>query len=107
MDTTWIISLLLFLGVPTLGTITVVGMITSHKRRMLQLKINENLNSNGELIAEMQKLQSEVKALRSISVNYALSTEETMQKLENRMHHLETKMITSKHEEASVYRQII
>lgn len=107
MDTTWLISLCLFLGVPTLGTITVVGMLTSHKRRMLQLRINENLNSNAELIAEMQRLQSEVKALRGISVNYALSTEETMQKLENRMHHLETRMITTKSEDTSVYRQII
>lgn len=107
MDTTWLISLCLFLGVPTLGTITVVGMITSHKRRMLQLRINENLNSNAELIAEMQRLQAEVKALRGISVNYALSTEETMQKLENRMHHLETRMITAKSEDSSVYRQII
>ncbi len=107
MDTTWLVSLSLFLGVPTMGIITVMGIITSHKRRMLQLRINENTNSNEALIAEMQRLQAEVKALRGISVNYALSTEETMQKLENRMHHLETKMITAHSEDTSVYRKII
>jgi predicted nucleic acid-binding Zn-ribbon protein len=76
------------------GTVFVFGipiMIiwTTHKRKMLELQLRLQNNGDNSVRAELNALREEMRALRDTTMQYDLSFDTAIQRMEQRMNAIE------------------
>lgn len=71
---------------------------TSHRRKMLELKLQLNNRGDDSLRATVDQLRSEVRSLRDTTTQYDMSFDTALQRIERRVDTLENHAITTRSE---------
>lgn len=87
--------LLMFIGLPLIVLSIPLALVwSSHKRKMLEIHLRYKA-SDPQLQAQIEALRGDIQALRDTSMQYDLSFEATLQRLETRVQSLEAQRITN------------
>ena len=76
-------AILCIFGIPM--SIPLLNIWTKHQREMMQLKLRLQQHGQGNVGADMQALRQEIQALRETSMQYDLSFDAALQRLEQRV----------------------
>ena len=87
-----IVAMIMVFGVP------MVAIITSHKRKMLEMKLRASNTGDESLRMAVESLRAEVRSLRDTSTQYDVSFDNAMQRLERRVDSLENHALSSRAE---------
>ena len=87
-----VFAIFMVFGIPMLV------IITSHRRKMLEMKLKSMDRGDDSVRIAVEQLRSEVRSLRDTSTQYDLSFDNALQRIERRVETLETHAITSRHE---------
>ena len=85
----------LIFGVPAIGLVAIpFAMIwTHHRRKMEELKVQRAYLHSQDIQAQFDAIRAEIRDLRDTSMQYDLSFDAAMHRVENRLEHLERKSI--------------
>lgn len=72
-------------------SIAFVGMLTQHKRKLVEMQMKGGGMDNS-VRAELNALREEVRALRDTSMQYDLSFDNSLQRMEQRMSSVERRV---------------
>jgi hypothetical protein len=75
------------------GIIPVSGIWTSHRRKMLELQLRLRNEGSSSLQAEVEALRQEVRNLRDTTMQYDLSFDTALQRMEQRVEGIERRAI--------------
>lgn len=92
--------------IPILGVLGVFGIPisaiwTSHRRQILEMQLKMKNQGSTEVQGAINALREEVKQLRDTSMNYDISFDSALQRMENRVENLERRVNTQTAENAS------
>lgn len=73
----------------TIITVSLSGIWTRHKRKMMELQLQMRQAGDANLQATVEALREEVRALRDTTMQYDLSFDTALQRMENRLGALE------------------
>src|ERR1043166_6886965 len=76
------------------GLLPLSGIWTTHRRKMLELQLRLRNEGNSSIKAEMETLRQEVRSLRETTMQYDLSFDTALQRMEQRMETMERRVIT-------------
>lgn len=62
---------------------------TSHSRKVLAMKLQLNSQGDNNLKSEVEALRSEIRSLRDTTMQYDLSFDTALQRVESRLDHVE------------------
>ena len=82
MDWPALAAIICIFGIP--ASIPIVMILTKHRRQMLELRLRLQ-QGNGTVQSEIQELRQEIQALRETSMQYDLSFDAALQRLEQRV----------------------
>ena len=71
--------------------IPIAAIWTYHRRKLFQMELEARGRQAGEVTAQIDELRDELRALRDTTMQYDLSFDTSLQRLESRMQHLETR----------------
>ena len=74
------------------GVIPISGIWTSHRRKVLELQLRLRNEGSSSVHAEIEALQREVRALRDTTMQYDLSFDTALQRMEQRMESMERRV---------------
>ena len=86
------LAILMVFGVP------MVAIITSHKRKMLEMKLRATNTGDESLRMAVESLRAEVRSLRDTSTQYDMSFDNALQRMERRVDSLENHALSSRAE---------
>lgn len=69
--------------------IPIVSILTKHQRKMLEMRLQSGRGGDETLRAELDALRQEVQSLRNTSMQYDISFDSALQRMEARMAHYE------------------
>ena len=78
-----LVAVILIFGMPFLG------IITSHHRKLMEMKLKLGEQTQGASSKEMQDLKRAVDELRDTTTRYDISFDAALQRIESRVGHLE------------------
>jgi hypothetical protein len=73
-------------------------ILTSHHRKMLEMKLRMHNQGDESLRASVDQLRAEVRSLRDTTTQYDMSFDTALQRIERRVDSLENHAITSRAE---------
>ena len=73
---------------------TVSGIWASHRRKALELQLRLRGEGSGNVRAEMEALQQEMRTLRDTTMQYDLSFDTALQRIEQRVENIERRAIS-------------
>ena len=76
------------------GVIPISGIWTSHRRKVLELQLRLRNEGSSSVHAEIEALQREVRALRDTTMQYDLSFDTALQRMEQRVEMIERRAIS-------------
>jgi hypothetical protein len=83
-------AVVLIFGIP------IIAIWTEHQRKVLEIKLKLTKKGDTGMIAELEALRQEVRSLRDTSMQYDLSFDTALQRMEQRVERLEGRgVITS------------
>ena len=74
-----LVAVLCIFGIP------IVKIWTDHQRKMLEMKLHNQNQGDGGVRAELEALRQEVRSLRDTSMQYDLSFDTALQRMEQRV----------------------
>ena len=82
----------LALMIPIIGvSIPIVAIVTSHQRKLAEIKAQRTVNVPANVQSEMEALRNEVAALRDTTTRFDLSFDAAITRLEDRVDRVETR----------------
>ena len=81
-----LVAVVLIFGLP------VIGILTSHHRKVLELKAKMGGTVDSNVAAELSELKKQVSELRDTTTRYDLSFDAALQRMESRMGHMEQRI---------------
>ncbi len=93
------------------GSLVIVGMVlaipwlaisTYHKRKLEEIRSRQKIEINEETRAAIEALRGEMAALRDTTTQYDVSFDTALNRLDNRMAHLEQRVVRVEREADSV-----
>jgi len=94
LDITMFVIMAILCGVVIVGivfSIPLALIMTYHKRKMEEIRLKKMGMMTEEVKAEFAALRGEISALRDTTMQYDLSFDTSLQRLERRIEHLELK----------------
>lgn len=91
MDTPNLVALvLIFCGIP-LGVLAIplTLIVTYHRRKMEELRLQREHHLSEEVRAELAAVRAEIQQLRDTTMQYDLSQEAALERVEHRLNYLE------------------
>ena len=88
-----LVAVVLIFGVP------IIAIWTQHQRKLLEMKLMLGNKGDNGLRAEFEALREEVRSLRDTSMQYDLSFDTALQRMEQRVERMEMRSVTSKADE--------
>ena len=88
-----LISVILVFSIP------IVAILSEHKRKMLEMKLKVGNQGDSGLRAEVDALREEVRSLRDTSMQYDLSFDTALQRMEQRVERMELRSVPTKPDE--------
>ncbi len=86
------LAILMVFGVP------MIAIITSHRRKMLEMKLRATNTGDESLRMAVESLRAEVRSLRDTSTQYDMSFDNALQRMERRVDSLENHALSSRAE---------
>ncbi|MDE2125718.1 MAG: hypothetical protein KGJ62_03935 [Armatimonadetes bacterium] len=71
--------------------IPIAGIWTYHRRKLYAMELEARGREADQVTAQIEELRDELRALRDTTMQYDLSFDTSLQRLESRMQHLETR----------------
>lgn len=78
-----LVSVVLIFGIP------IISIWTTHQRKMLEMKLQLQNKGDVGVRAELEALRQEVRSLRDTSMQYDLSFDSALQRMEQRVERIE------------------
>ena len=72
--------------------IPIVAIITSHQRKMAEMKMQMGGKADSSVIEELKALKQQMAELRDTTTRYDISFDAALQRIESRVGHLESKV---------------
>jgi hypothetical protein len=94
------IAALLIFGLP------VVAIVTSHQRKMMEMKLRLGDQRQSAPSSELQDLRRAIDELRDTTTRYDISFDAALQRMDSRMNNVEQKLAVVEGEVQSAQRQI-
>src|SRR5258708_37633314 len=88
------IAVLLIFGIP------VIAIITSHQRKMMEMKLMLGVQKESTPSLELQELRRAIDELRDTTTRYDISFDAALQRIESRVGHLEGRTAAIEQENA-------
>ena|SRR5258708_30436686 len=88
------IAVLLIFGLP------IVAIITSHQRKLMELKLRMGTQTQSTSSNELQELKRAIDELRDTTTRYDISFDAALQRIESRVGHLEGRTAAIEQENA-------
>ena len=85
-DTIGFLAVLMVFGIPF------VAIITAHFRKMAELKLKQSQSADSNVLEAIRELKGQFDELRDTTTRYDLSFDAALQRIENRVNHLEGRM---------------
>lgn len=84
-------AITIIIGLPVAGAIFLptVAMNMYHKRKMEELRQKEQRLVSADILSEFEKIRTEIRELRDVTMQYDLSFDTALQQVEHRLAHLE------------------
>ena len=79
-------------------SIPLLAITTTHRRKMLEMKLRMHTQGDDSLRATVDQLRSEVRSLRDTTTQYDMSFDTALQRIERRVDSLENHAITARAE---------
>ena len=79
-------------GIVAVFGIPIVAIVTEHRRKMIELQIRLKNEGSSAVAAQMDALREEVRSLRDTTMQYDMSFDTALQRMEQRMGHLERRV---------------
>lgn len=73
-------------------SIPLVGIWTEHRRKMLELQLKLRQQGDGSVKQELESLRQEMRQLRDTTMQYDLSFDSALQRMEGRMENVERRV---------------
>lgn len=80
------------MGIVAVFSIPVTAIWTSHRQKMMEMQMRAQNQGNSNVVAEMNALRDEVRALRDTTMQYDLSFDTALQRMEQRMEGMERRV---------------
>jgi len=90
------IAALLLFGLP------IVAVITSHQRKLAELKLRMGAQMNSPSSSELQELKRAIDELRDTTTRYDISFDAALQRMDSRMNNVEQRLSAMETEAHSV-----
>ena len=84
--------------------IPIVAIITKHQRKMLEMRLQMENRGDSSVRAELEALRQEVQSLRNTSMQYDLSFDTALQRMESRMDSFERRSQSAQSEDVHLMR---
>ena len=95
-----VIAALLICGLP------IVAIVTSHQRKMMEMKLKLGAQSQAAPSSELQDLRRVIDELRDTTTRYDISFDAALQRMDSRMNNVEQKLAAVEGEVQLGQRQI-
>ena len=82
-DVTGFLAVLLLFGIP------ITAIVTSHFRKMAELKMQHGQRADENVLGAIRELKEQFNELRDTTTKYDMSFDAALQRIENRVNHLE------------------
>lgn len=73
-------------------SVPLLAILTEHRRKVLQMKLNARSAPDAEIIEKLQDLTKQLADLRATTTEYDLSFDTALQRIESRIEHLERRV---------------
>ncbi|MCX6361203.1 MAG: hypothetical protein NT029_15460 [Armatimonadetes bacterium] len=84
-DLVGLVAVMMTFGIP------MVAIITSHQRKLAEIQANRPTNQASASTSEIEALRRQIAELRDTTTNFDLSFDTALQRIEQRVTHLEQK----------------
>ncbi len=96
MESTVFAIILMFLGLPLIVLSIPLTLIWgNHKRKLLEMRLRHETQGDLKLQAQIEALRADIQSLRDTSMQYDLSFETALQRVETRVQSLEAQRIAN------------
>jgi hypothetical protein len=92
----FLIKLIAITTLPVIALLTLL-VVLYHRRKMEVIRQRGATNANESIIADLQAVRAEIQQLRDTAMQYDLSFDASLQRLEQRMHRLEQEQLQQQH----------
>ena len=83
-------------------SIPIVAIVTSHKRKMMELQLKQGNAASDSVVDEIRDLKRQIAELRDTTTRYDMSFDTALQRLEGRMNAMEQRQSSDTRPSASV-----
>ena len=90
-----ILAIMMVFGIP------ITAIITSHMRKMAEIKSRRDPSGDAAAITEIRALKEQFQELRDTTTKYDMSFDAALQRIENRVNHLEGRVSRVEQDSAS------